>query len=401
MGRILSEELFLNITDENKVMSYALWITALVIGAIISHWVYPSIGVAVALVLVFLLVRSKAKASSQHDSEINQAVSDEKDDIIDDLQEIGNCIDLVVSETVGDMDALHSMQNDAMNTLALSFSILKEQIERQQADVSKLLYGEGAAQSSGLSASKVKTGNFADSTLNTMNHFVETTIQMSADTMKMLERVSNVSEQMPALMKTLDDIDHISKQTNLLALNAAIEAARAGDSGRGFSVVAEEVRALSNRSASFSKSIQDSLNHMNKQIISLVHDVSDIASHDTTLILEAKKEVQDAIEQLIRKSEQDKLVTQEMESISQRLMDALFDAMRAMQFQDMSSQTIQHSIDEQRHLLVLAEVLKNERQNLDEKALRESLNGFREERNSRKSNPVSASSMTSGDIDLF
>lgn len=401
MGRILSEELFLNITDENKVMSYALWITALVIGAVISHWVYPSIGVAVALVLVFLLVRSKAKASSQHDSEINQAVSDEKDDIIDDLQEIGNCIDLVVSETVGDMDALHSMQNDAMNTLALSFSILKEQIERQQADVSKLLYGEGAAQSSGLSASKVKTGNFADSTLNTMNHFVETTIQMSADTMKMLERVSNVSEQMPALMKTLDDIDHISKQTNLLALNAAIEAARAGDSGRGFSVVAEEVRALSNRSASFSKSIQDSLNHMNKQIISLVHDVSDIASHDTTLILEAKKEVQDAIEQLIRKSEQDKLVTQEMESISQRLMDALFDAMRAMQFQDMSSQTIQHSIDEQRHLLVLAEVLKNERQNLDEKALRESLNGFREERNSRKSNPVSASSMTSGDIDLF
>lgn len=90
-----------------------------------------------------------------------------------------------------------------------------------------------------------------------------------------------------------------------------------------------------------------------------------------------------------------------MESISQELMTALFDAMRAMQFQDMSSQTIQHTTDEQRHLLVLANVLKNEVKNLDEQSLRDSIKQFREDRQSRKSNPVSASSMSSGDIDLF
>ena len=375
---------------ENKT-EYVKWILAIAIGSIFSHWLYPSLGVVIAVLFLFVFTQTRDRAAQIQQTLVNQSATAEKDDIIDDLREIGRSIDQVVSETVNDMDSLHGMQNDAMNTLSMSFSILKEQIERQQADVAMLLYGDDSNHSNG----------FADSTLNTMNHFVETTVQMSADSMNMLERVSKLSDEMPELMKILDDIDHIAKQTNLLALNAAIEAARAGDAGRGFSVVAEEVRALSNRSAVFSKKIQDSLNHMNHEIITLVHDVSDIASQDMTFILEAKKKVEGAIEQLMLKSDQDKLVTQEMESISHRLMEALFDAMRAMQFQDMSSQTIQHSIEEQKHLLVLAEVLANERNNLNEKALRDSLEGFKNERSSRKSNPVSASSMTSGDIDLF
>lgn len=388
-------------TNKDIIKSIALWSFVFFMGTALAHWVYPSLGVGVALLLILGLEKSKTNAQTQIEAKVNQIASDVKHDIINDLQEIGHSIDQVVSETVHDMDALQRMQNDAMNTLSISFSILKEQIERQQADVAVLLYGDTATKSDGHSSDKLQVGGFANSTMNTMNHFVETTIQMSADSMSMLERVSKVSDQMPALMKTLKDIDHISKQTNLLALNAAIEAARAGDEGRGFSVVAEEVRALSNRSASFSKTIQESLNHMNQEIMSLVNDVKEIASKDMVFILEAKNEVQSAIEQLMHKSEQDQVVTQEMVSISQRLMEALFDAMRAMQFQDMSSQTIQHSIDEQRHLLVLAEVLKNERQNINDNALRASLENFREERATRKSNPVSANSMSSGDIDLF
>ncbi|TGE39117.1 chemotaxis protein [Desulfosporosinus fructosivorans] len=96
-----------------------------------------------------------------------------------------------------------------------------------------------------------------------------------SDNSKRLEQLQiNLSEAVSQTDQIVDFIKSVARQTNLLGLNASIEAARLGESGRGFSVVAEEVRKLAAVSAESVKKITQSLQEINKSIQALGESTS-------------------------------------------------------------------------------------------------------------------------------
>lgn len=93
------------------------------------------------------------------------------------------------------------------------------------------------------------------------------------DTREILERVDRLGDSAGKIGKVTETIAEISAQTNLLALNATIEAARAGAAGRGFGVVANEIKGLAGQTAQSTEAIQELIQEIQESAIGAVTDI--------------------------------------------------------------------------------------------------------------------------------
>lgn len=360
---------------------------------------FPLFSAVIALVGLSLIVVQRLKALQQDSAEsVNpiQATQSDNEQIKTSLQEVTTALADTSSEAVNDLTKVISTQEDAVDTLTAAFGRFSQLSHHQQQLIEELITFGDNHEISYID----KIHDFAVQTGKTIDTFIEVTTFTSTSLNALTEQVNKITAEMPEVVKALHDIDQIASQTNLLALNAAIEAARAGEAGRGFAVVADEVRALSNRSSTFSESIQRKLAEINRQVDAINVSVHKIADQDFSFVEEIKQHTHQVLDEILAKSEQDAKNANSLSALAQELEQAINSAIRGLQFGDINGQ----------HLIYIKKILDFTCNGLkrchasDTKQLLSNYQNFvadLSQQRQQTNNPVSSSSMSSGSVELF
>ena len=152
--------------------------------------------------------------------------------------------------------------------------------------------------------------NQAKSGLNVVQTSYASIEVLSQEIDSLAQQINNLHESSGNITKVVDVIKSVAEQTNLLALNAAIEAARAGEQGRGFAVVADEVRTLAQRTQQSTLEIETFIGSLQTDVNSAHRVIEDsqlkasVAVENSKNVEQTLEEITDAISHIFSMSEQ-------------------------------------------------------------------------------------------------
>ncbi|RVZ15774.1 HAMP domain-containing protein [Helicobacter pylori] len=303
--------------NENTTKLF-LWILTATIALVVLTLIYAKLRIVKRIDELVL----KINAFSHGDKDLRAKI--DVGDRNDEISQVGRGINLfvenarlIMEEIKGistsnktSMDKLVQIAQETQKSMKDSSTTLNS-VKNKATDVASMM-NASIEQSQGLRKRLIETQGLVKESKDAIGDLFSQIIESAHTEEELSSKVEQLSRNADDVKSILDIINDIADQTNLLALNAAIEAARAGEHGRGFAVVADEVRNLAGRT-------QKSLAEINSTIMVIVQEINDVSSQ---MNLNSQK--------MERLSDMSKSVQETYEKMSSNLSSVVQDSNQSM-----------------------------------------------------------------------
>lgn len=256
-----------NSTEKSSTQANATLLSVSIAVILVAALLMLAIGRSVNSTLQNIItdLNKVKKGDMSSKASVNTKRNDEFDQLSQSLNEMTSGLGDVLKDVVSTTDNVSNMSTDLNNTIssiANSNHLVNQRTHSLASatdDISSRLT-ELSSTTNTLQAHSNETYQSAKSGADT----IKSVLSSITDTVNIVNMTGQQLDELGRLSKDIDSviamINDLASQTNLLALNAAIEAARAGEAGRGFSVVADEVRALAEKTVDATSKITDIVN---------------------------------------------------------------------------------------------------------------------------------------------
>jgi methyl-accepting chemotaxis protein len=264
--------------------------TTTIVIILIAFLVSIGLGYMISQIIVRPLNRVVGLVGQVSNGDLRETSDIDTRDEMGQLAKSINNMVLSLRTTVGGILALAESVAAASQQISASTEEIASGTTSQANDAQTMseLFKELSSAINSVAVSAEQAAELSNNTLNIANDGGKV-VQSSISGMNLVsEQMTRLEEDSHKIGEIIEVIDEIAEQTNLLALNAAIEAARAGEQGRGFAVVADEVRKLAERSGEATKQISSIIKGMQDNTRQSVKAVGDgvVSSQETGVAFE-------------------------------------------------------------------------------------------------------------------